>query len=155
MAAIKFDPVNRAIVDHLQRDGRAPFAEIAASVGVSEGTVRNRVNGLKAAGALKIVAIEDPSQVEYATDAMLGINVAVSASPHSVSERLSNLSEVVFILWVGGRYDLLIEIVTGYEGDLLPFLEQHIYGQADIDRVEVMPGLKNFKNQFLLKRHWD
>ncbi len=148
------DKLNESIVDLLQRDGRTPFAEIASSLGVSEGTIRNRVNNMKSAGALRIVAIVDPVQVEYETDAMLGLSVASSATPRAVCERLGQFSEVVFLLWVSGRFDLLVEIVSASRDDFLAFLDQHIYGQTDIDSVEVMSGLKNFKNQFLLKRNW-
>jgi Lrp/AsnC family transcriptional regulator for asnA, asnC and gidA len=52
---------------------------------------------------------------------------------------------------VSGRYDLLIEIVTNDRGDFLEFLETQIHSQADIASSETMMGLKNFKNQFLLK----
>ncbi|MEM7207466.1 MAG: Lrp/AsnC family transcriptional regulator [Pseudomonadota bacterium] len=152
--AASFDPLNQSIVDILQHDGRTSFAEIASALGVSEGTIRNRVNSMKAAGALRIVAIADPGEVEYATDAMLGVTVASSSTPRQVSERLAPFSEVVFILWVSGRYDLLIEIVSGQEGEFLQFLDAHIYGQPDIATVEVMSGLNNFKNQFLLKNNW-
>ncbi|MEM7292657.1 MAG: AsnC family transcriptional regulator, partial [Pseudomonadota bacterium] len=53
-AASPYDSLNESIVDLLQQDGRMPFAEIATNLGVSEGTVRNRVNGMKSAGALRI-----------------------------------------------------------------------------------------------------
>jgi Lrp/AsnC family transcriptional regulator for asnA, asnC and gidA len=68
-----------------------------------------------------------------------------------VSERLAESADVVYILWVSGRYDLLIEIVTNDRGDFLEFLETQIHSQADIASSETMMGLKNFKNQFLLK----
>lgn len=146
--------LNESIVELLQSDGRMPFAEIATTLGVSEGTIRNRVNNMKNAGALRIVAIVDPGQVEYETDAMLGISVASSATPRAVCERLGQLSEVVFLLWVSGRFDLLVEIVSDSHDEFLAFLNRHIHAQADIDSVEVMSGLKNFKNQFLLKQNW-
>jgi len=65
------DKLNESIVDLLQIDGRMPYAEIAAKLDVSEGTIRNRVNGMKSSGALRIVAIADPVHVKYETDAML------------------------------------------------------------------------------------
>ena len=36
----------------------------------------------------------------------------------------------------------------------LSFLDNEIHGQEDIASIETMTGLKNFKNQFLLKRNW-
>ena len=148
------DDLNRSIIGILRHDGRTPFAEIADALGVSEGTVRNRVQWLKQSGMLRIVALVDPSVLEYETEAMLGIKLSPGTSPQTLAMRLNVLSEVVFILWVGGRFDLLVEIVANDRDHFLKFLDESIYGHADIASVEVMSGLKNFKNQFLLKRNW-
>lgn len=148
------DSLNRDIIRMLQQDGRTPYAEIATALDVSEGTIRNRVNGMKKSGMLRIVAIADPTAVEYRTEAMLGIKVAAGATPEAVAMRLSVCPEVVYVLWVAGRYDLLIEVVGDDRDQFLSFLEHDIHDQPDIASVETMTGLKNFKNQFLLKRNW-
>ncbi len=146
------DSLNREIIRMLQDDGRKPFAEIAAALDVSEGTIRNRVNNMKQSGHLKIIALADPRAVEYRTDAILGIKVAPGATPAAVAERLSALPEVVYMLWIGGRYDMLVEVVGEERDDLTRFLDTHVHGQSDIASVETMTALKNFKNQFLLKQ---
>jgi Lrp/AsnC family transcriptional regulator, regulator for asnA, asnC and gidA len=148
------DELNRSIISMLRHDGRTPFAEMAQALGVSEGTVRNRVNGLKQSGMLRIVALVDPSVVEYETEAILGLKVAAGHRPSELADRLGGCSEVIFTLWVSGRYDLLVEIVASNRDHFLKFLDEQIYGQHDIASVEIMTGLKNFKNQFLLKRNW-
>ncbi|MCP5072725.1 MAG: Lrp/AsnC family transcriptional regulator [Rhodobacteraceae bacterium] len=148
------DTLNRSIISRLQQDGRTPFAEIAVELGVSEGTIRNRVNGMKQAGMLRIVAIADPVAVEYRTDAMMGLKVAPGYAPQQVATRLAAVPDVVYILWVGGRYDLLVEVVSNDKDGFLDFLETEIHGQPDIASVETMTGLKNYKNQFLLKSDW-
>lgn len=148
------DTLNRSIISMLQQDGRRPFAEIAAELEVSEGTIRNRVNGMKQAGMLRIVAIADPVAVDYQTDAMMGVKVASGYTPGQVAERLARLPDVVYILWVSGRYDLLVEVVSNDRNGLLDFLDTEIHGAPDIASVEAMSGLKNYKNQFLLKSDW-
>lgn len=148
------DKLNRSIIQMLQTDGRMPFSEIANELGVSEGTIRNRVANMKKAGLLRIVAIVDPTAAEYKSDAILGIKVASGHSVKSVSERLAVSQEVVYILWVSGRFDLLIEIVTNDRQAFLDFLDEEIHSQQDISASETMSGLKNFKNQFLLKQNW-
>jgi Lrp/AsnC family transcriptional regulator, regulator for asnA, asnC and gidA len=148
------DELNRSIIDMLQRDGRMAFSEIAQQLGVSEGTIRNRVSGMKHAGMLEIVAIVDPVIAAYKTAAMLGIKVASGHSPQAVAERLAVSPDVVYILWVSGRFDLLIEVVTNDRDSFLDFLDTEIHSQLDIAESETMSGLKNFKNQFLLKRNW-
>lgn len=154
-AALSRDELNRDIIRMLQQDGRTPYAEIATALNVSEGTIRNRVNSMKRAGVLRIVAIADPAAVEYRTEAMLGIKLAPGNAPEAVAARLGTHSEVVYVLWTAGRYDLLVEVVSDDRDQFLSFLEHQVHDHADIATVEVMTGLKNFKNQFLLKQNWN
>lgn len=128
------------------------FSEIAQQLDVSEGTIRNRVSGLRDNNMLRIVAMSDPVATEYTTDAMIGLNVAAGVTPRQVAERLEKNPRVVFILWVAGRYDLIIELVSDDGDALKEFLEREIHASDDIANADVMPGLKNFKNQFLLKQ---
>lgn len=146
--------LNRKIVKMLQNDGRQPYKDIAKALNVSEGTVRNRVQSMKQAGALRIVALVDPTEVRYKADAMIGLKVAPGYSVEQVSQRLGESADVVYILWVTGRYDLLIEIVANHRREFHEFLEKEIHTQPDIASSETMSGLKNFKNQFLLKYDW-
>ena len=148
------DELNRSIIRMLQQDGRMAFSEIALELDVSEGTIRNRVAGMKQAGMLKIVAIADPVAIEYKTDAMLGLTISSGFTPHKVAKRLAELPEVVYVLWVTGRYDLLIEVVGNDRDEFLAFLETEIHGRPDVASAETMTGLKNYKNQFFLKRNW-
>lgn len=148
------DELNRGIIRALRADGRMAFSEIAQKLRVSEGTIRNRVNAMKSAGVLRITAITDESAEEYRTEAMLGIKVASGHDPAVTAVRLSEIVDIVYVAWISGRYDLLIEVVSNSEITLLHLLSTHIHGQKDIASVEVMTGLKNFKNQFLLKSNW-
>ena len=146
------DNLNREIIRMLQDDGRLPYRDIAVALDVSEGTIRNRIQSMKQSGALKIVALADPMAIRYKADAMIGIKVATPATPREVANRLAELGEVVYVLWVSGRYDLLIEVVCETRGAFQEFLERHCFGHDDIDSIEVMSGIEMFKNQFLLKR---
>ncbi len=147
------DEINRDIIRMLQDDGRMPYAKIAAALGISEGTVRNRVNLMKQSGILRIIAVVDPIAIDYIADAMLGIIVASDTDPQLVAERLARIPEVHYILWVGGRFDLLVEVVFDRREDFLKFMLTECYSQSDIARVETMNGLAMLKNQFLLKQH--
>lgn len=153
--ASPYDALNQQIIRHLQSDGRMSFRSIAEILDVSEGTVRNRVAWMKEAGVLTIVAVVDPTAMQYRTDAMLGIKVAPGWSPAKVAERLGVHPEVVYALWVSGRYDLLVEVVFNSYEDLTNFLTIHCYSELDISSIEIMTGLVMYKNQFLLKRDFN
>lgn len=148
------DELNSQIIAILEEDGRTPFSEIAQTLGVSEGTIRNRVSALREANMLRIVAIADPVAREYKTDALLGIKVAPGVAPADVAGRFQDDQRVVFALWVAGSFDLVLEIVSDDADALQRFLEEEIHSATDIAHVEVMMGLRNFKNQFMLKRDW-
>lgn len=147
-----YDELNRRIVGMLQEDGRVSFRTIAETLDVSEGTVRNRVNWMKEAGQLAIVAIVDPASITYRSDAMLGIKIAPGHTPEEVAQRIGKHPQAVYVLWVGGRFDLLIEVVVDAESELSDFMNDHVYKDPGIGSVEIMTGIQMFKNQFLLKR---
>ena len=148
------DELNSKIIAILEEDGRKACSEIAQTLGVSEGTVRNRVSALREANMLRIVAIADPVAREYKTDAILGVKVAPGVAPAAVANRFQDDPRVVFALWVAGSFDLILEIVSDDTDALQRFLEDEIHSATDIAHVDVMLGMKNFKNQFLLKRNW-
>ena len=147
------DDLNQKIVRLLQADGRATYGEIGQQLGVSGGTVRNRVSRMREAGMLRIVAVVDPVAVDYEADAMLGVKAAPGVTPAALAERLGPCSAVVYIMWVSGRFDLLVEVVCEEATELEAFLNEQIHGRSDIAHVEVMTRIGMFKNQFLLKRH--
>ena len=148
-----YDDLNQQIIRLLQEDGRAAYDVIGQKLGVSGGTIRNRVTRMRDAGMLRIVAVVDPVAVDYESDAMLGIKTAPGVAPTAVAQRLDPYPAVVYVMWVSGRFDLLVEVVCDEETELTTFLNDHIHGQPDIAHVEVMSRLGMFKNQFLLKRH--
>lgn len=148
------DELNQKIVQILRQDGRTAFSDIAQRLDVSEGTVRNRVSAMKSSGVLQIVAVTDAAAKEYHTEALLGIKVSPGVDPDRVAKRLSELDDVVYVAWVSGRYDLLVEVISRSDVSLVKLLSENVHGNDDIASTEVMTDLKNYKNQFLLKRNW-
>ena len=69
---MKLDDTDRAIVEHLQRDGRAPFTQVAAELGLGEGAVRKRVQRLTESGAMQVVAVRLTVDEVAALDAIAG-----------------------------------------------------------------------------------
>ena len=67
------DDVNKAIIEQLQQDGRRTYGSIAEAVGLSEAAVRQRVQRLREAGIMQIVAVTDPLQLGFRSQAMIGI----------------------------------------------------------------------------------
>jgi Lrp/AsnC family transcriptional regulator for asnA, asnC and gidA len=134
------DAPNRAIIEALQRDGRQPYGAIAEEVGLSEAAVRRRVQRLREAGIMQIVAVTDPLQLGFTRQAMVGISV--EGDVRQVAEKLSALSEVDYVVMCAGSFDLLAEVVCEDDERLLHVLN---------DSVRTIPGVRATETFLYLK----
>jgi Lrp/AsnC family transcriptional regulator for asnA, asnC and gidA len=134
------DAPNRAIIEALQRDGRQPYGAIAEQVGLSEAAVRRRVQRLREAGIMQIVAVTDPLQLGFTRQAMVGISV--EGDVRQVAEKLSALNEVDYVVMCAGSFDLLAEIVCEDDERLLHVLN---------DSVRTIPGVRATETFLYLK----
>ena len=103
-------PLDKRIIEHLQADGRRPFTQIAADLGVSEAAVRARTNRLIERGILQVVGVTDPLKLGFHQMAMIGIRCE-SDKLIEVAEHLAAMPEVDYVVITAGSYDLLIETV--------------------------------------------
>ena len=56
----RIDPVDKGIIEALQRNGREPFRRIADKLGVSEATVRARYARLCKDNILQVTGVTNP-----------------------------------------------------------------------------------------------
>jgi len=124
--------LDRRIIEHLQADGRRPFTQIAAELGVSEAAVRARTNRLVERGILQIVGVVDPGKMGF-QQALIGIRCEPGRLV-SVADALAALPEVDYVVVTTGRYDILVEIVSEDGDGLLRFLT---------DRLPAIDGLRD------------
>ena len=87
----RIDDTDRAIIEQLQSDGRAPFTKLATAVGLSEAAVRQRVQRLVESGVMQVVAVTDPMQLGFARQAMVGVRVRGPLDP--VADVLEQVAE--------------------------------------------------------------
>ena len=72
--------LDKRVIEHLQADGRRPFTQIAAELGVSEAAVRARTNRLIERGILQIVGVTDPLKLGFHQMAMIGVRCESASS---------------------------------------------------------------------------
>src|SRR6187399_619188 len=99
--------LDKRIIEHLQADGRRPFTQIAADLGVSEAAVRARTNRLVERGILQIVGVADPDKLGF-QQALIGIRCEPGRLLE-VAEALASMPEVDYVVVTAGRFDVLIE----------------------------------------------
>lgn len=143
--------LNRRIIALLQQDGRMPYSTIAAEVGVSEGTVRNRVRQLLDDNIITIQAEALPSAFGFEFNALTFVKVAPGAHVDAVAQRLNEVPEVFYLIMMLGRFDLGVATYHRSQEDFRQFLSTHCYGQPDISEIENSLVLKVHK----MKLQWN
>src|SRR3954451_3006617 len=102
--------LDKRIIEHLQQDGRRPFTQIAADLGVFEAAVRARTNRLVDRGILQVVGVTDPLKLGFQQMAMIGIRCE-AARLMDVAARCAEMPEVDYVVVTAGTYDILVETV--------------------------------------------
>ena len=139
--------LDKRIIEHLQQDGRRPFTQIAAELGVSEAAVRARTNRLVERGILQVVGVTDPLKLGFHQMAMIGIRCE-SAKLIEVAEQLASMPEVDYVVITAGSYDLLIETVCE-DNDALPaFLADRLRAIDGVRETETFVYLRLVKQTY-------
>jgi len=138
------DELDLGIIEYLQHDGRMPFTEIAQSLNVSEGTIRNRVARLIENRTLHIVGLIDPSRLGFDAPAMIGVTVQ-GENIEDVAAKIASFPEVSYLIMVSGEYDLIVEVLCRDRQHLATFLNQSLRQVAGVMRSQTFMTLRTFK----------
>jgi len=138
------DEMDLKILELLRKDGRASFAEIATRLKVSPGMIRQRYNRLVEQGYLKVVAITNPVHRGIKTMALIGVRTDGNQMLR-VADKIGKLKEVVYLVVVSGRYDIMIEVFCRDHEDLLSFITEKLYGIEGVRETETFMHLKIVK----------
>jgi Lrp/AsnC family transcriptional regulator for asnA, asnC and gidA len=140
------DEVNKAIVEQLQQDGRRTYGSIAEAVGLSEAAVRQRVQKMRDAGIMQIVAVTDPLQIGFRSQAMVGIRADGDA--RDVADALAEVDDIDYVVMVAGEYDILVELVCEDEDRMLELLNGVIRQIPGVRETEMFMYLKLKKQTY-------
>ncbi len=137
----RLDDIDRYIITAMRKDGREAFAQIAEKLKVSPGMIRQRYNRLVKLGYLKVVAVTNPLMMGKRTMAMIGIRTD-GRKMLEVAEKLIKFDEVVYIVVVSGRYDIMIEVFCSDHEDMLNFMTEKL---AKVDGVRETESFMHLK----------
>ncbi len=140
------DAIDRQIISHLQRDGRRPYGAIAEDVGLSEAAVRRRVQRLKDAGVMQIVAITDPLQLGFGREALVGIRC--HGDVRLVADKIAAIDEANYVVMTAGSFDLIAELIAVDDNALVHLLNDSIRSIPGVTEVETFLYLKLSKQTY-------
>ena len=135
------DEIDRYIIEAMRQDGRVPFAQIAKHLKVSPGMIRVRYDRLKELGLIRVVGITNPLRMGYTTMTMIGIRTA-GDKMLSVARQVAAFDEVIYLIVVSGRFDIMAEVVCRDHADLLRFLTEKLYRVDGVRESETFLHLK-------------
>jgi Lrp/AsnC family transcriptional regulator, regulator for asnA, asnC and gidA len=139
--------LDKRIIEHLQEDGRRPFTQIAAELGVSEAAVRARTNRLIEKGILQVVGVTDPLKLGFQVWAMIGIRVEASRLIE-VAEEIASFPETDYVVVTAGSYDILVEAVAEDNEALLQFLSGRLRKIPGVRETETFVYLRLMKQNY-------
>ena len=138
------DETDLKIIEILRKDGRMAFAQIAEQLNVSPGMIRQRYSRLVELGYLKVAAITNPLRMGLKTMAMIGVRVD-GDKMMQIAEQIAAFDEVVYIVIVSGRYDIMAEVFCRDHAELLTFLTEKLSRVDGVRETESFMHLKIVK----------
>ena len=132
----RIDDTNKAIIKALS-DGRRPYSAVADELGITENTVRSRVNRMIDDGVLRITALIDPSMMPGIQVVVMGVKLKTMDLERKAKE-FSALRGVFSASVVTGRYDLMVQLQLSEEDglSLLDFFKTELVKVAEVQEVE-------------------
>lgn len=136
--SVTLDDIDLQILDALQEDARTPFVQLARNLGISDTTVRDRVQRLVRRFGVRFVVDIDPKELGMLYF-YLGVRVQGPAMTRAV-DRMGELSEVIFLGRTLGGYDLIAEMVCRDNADMVRMLDEirSIPGVTQVDAFTVL-----------------
>jgi Lrp/AsnC family leucine-responsive transcriptional regulator len=99
------------ILEVLQRDGRRPYADLGADVGMSGPSAHERVKKLESRGVITgYAAVVDPHAVGYDVLAFSWITQAPGTVAHDLAESFAAIPEIEECHHITGEADYLIKV---------------------------------------------
>lgn len=134
------EDIDYKIIRMLQKNGRIPNTEIAKILGISEATVRNRLQALIREKRIQILAVVNPYKLK---SGILG-NLRVKADKKKmgkVADELSKLDELWYIAQLVGTADFDAEYYVS---------SQQEFG-ALVDKINKIEGIISSETSLLVR----
>jgi Lrp/AsnC family transcriptional regulator for asnA, asnC and gidA len=143
----ELDRLDKEIIKMLQEDARYAYTSIAQKLGVSEGTIRSRVNKMLEDRIFEFAAYVNPEKIGLHVMAIISICTNLGYQ-EEVAQKLSKLNEVRFVGAFSGPHDLIIQACFPSNEKLVEFVNQKLSSINGISSASVSIELKQYKDSF-------
>jgi Lrp/AsnC family transcriptional regulator for asnA, asnC and gidA len=143
MTKIELDELDTRIIARLRVENMNNSA-LAQELGLSEGTVRQRIKRLKESGILKIKALINPDSLANQQLTMIAVSIKESRLLDAKAREIAELDGVLSVSVVSGRYDLIVEALVDSNHGLVEFLTENLAKIDGVSKTESFLMLKNY-----------
>lgn len=140
--ASALDDLDFAILSQLQDDGRRSYTDIARVLGVSVGTVRNRITRMVEDQTVRFICRPDAFRVGFHTPANIKVSVRPSNLMEEVAAAIGEFPEVYYLALVAGEYDLDIDVMCRDQEHLSALISE---------RLHKIPGVYATRTSIILR----
>jgi len=141
------DQIDCQMIELLQKDGRISNTDLAKEIGISEATVRTRLNRLINEEYIQIVAVSNPIKLGFKIVGNIRIHVEIKKMEKIIRE-LKKLKPLWFIVQTTGGTGIDTEFVVKSLDELNELIFEKINKIDGVVRTETTLFLK------YLKRHY-
>ncbi len=138
----ELDELDFEIISALREDGRKSFTDLANTLNVSVGTIRNRYEKLVENHVLQVYGRVNPATVGFIAYAHILISVRPSHRIDAILQELVTYPEVAFLAVATGDYDIVLDVMCRDSQHLSELIQ---------DRVQVIEGVVHTKTNMYLK----
>ena len=142
------DEMDLAIIASLQVNARRSNRQIAADLGVSEGTVRGRIKRMQTDRVFRIQAVSDIVVSGLGAHAFVGIQAA-PGKVNAVAEVLAHREDVAQITRVLDRLDLMAVMIAPDRQALISAIHNEIALLPGVRSVETFDTVGTLKHTYL------
>jgi Lrp/AsnC family transcriptional regulator for asnA, asnC and gidA len=151
MTQINLDDLDHKIIDMLGRDARVSNRQIAADLGVTEGTIRARIKYLQNERLIQFTVVTDFRMEGSPNLVMMGIHADPSRVPALATE-LSRIPEINCVVVLLGRYSLMAMGLFTSLTQVNDLIRNRILPLRGVRDVETSVSMQNFKYDARLAR---
>ena len=143
---MRLDRIDVAILDHLQRDGRATSAELGDAAGLSPSPALRRQKLLEEGGIIaRYVALLDQERLGLPVSVFVSVELSGQTQEQlsAFEAAVARCPEVMECYLMTGTSDFLLRVVAADLGGYEEFLRT---------QLTRMPGVRGVRSAFALKR---
>jgi len=143
---MKIDKLDQKLILALQKNGRRTYMDLAKMLGVTEGTIRNRLKKLVDHGIITTTAVPQLDKLGYNFMGIVGMQVRL-ADLRTVANQLAKEPNVCYLANVTGRYEFIAIVLTRSPEEFAYFMENVISAIPSVFRTETFVTLNIYKGQ--------